>query len=91
MEFFDPSPRATGEVVGRFAKKYNFPFAEVPKGKSFSVPKEAVKNLNVLRTTASRMGKRMAKKFKVIEHETEYEVYCVPDVVGFENPLTGCE
>lgn len=76
-QFLDPSERATSSQGGQFIRKYEFPFDAVPVGKSFAVGATEVKNLAVLRTMAYREGKRLKRKFKVVDHgEHGFEVYC---------------
>lgn len=76
MEFLDPSNEAVAPVNHLFSNKYDFPFDLVPVGKSFLVTKDEVKNSSVLRTTASRYGKKLGKQFRVIDHgDTGFEVY----------------
>jgi len=74
-EFFDPSPRALALGTGRYEKKHELPFADVPVGKSFSVEPEHM-NISTLRTLACRAGDKYGKQFKVINHGEAFEVFC---------------
>lgn len=87
-KFFDPSEVAASGKEHFFKQKYDFPFAEVPVGKSFEVAKNKVPNANTLRVLASRNGKKLNRTFRVVDHkEMGYEVYCVKEN-GIEQPVT---
>ncbi len=76
-EFFDNSVKAKEVKVGPIGRSKYF-WAEVPIGKSFAVPRENIK-FGVLRSLASKSGKKLGKKFRVIDHgEGPYEVACLP-------------
>lgn len=75
--FFDNSDRAKQPYVRKIAQP-KYPWKEVPTGKSFPVPKTNV-TLKTLRSLASKTGKELGKKFRVIDHGgTVYEVACLP-------------
>jgi len=79
-KFFDPSEVAANGNEHHFKQKYDFPFAEVPVGKSFEIAPDKVPNSNVLRVLASRYGKKLKRTFRVVDHkELGYEVYCVKE------------
>lgn len=72
-EFFDSSEKATTTPTKTAGVK-KYPWKEVPLGKSFTVPRENIK-FNVLRSLASRTGKEVGRKFRVIDHgQGPYEV-----------------
>jgi hypothetical protein len=76
-EFFDSSDKAKttrANPVG--VTKY--PWKVIPVGKSFVVPRENIK-FSVLRSLASKSGKVVGKKFRVIDHGEgrPYEVACL--------------
>lgn len=74
FEFFDSSDKAK---AGTRVVQRKYPWEEVPIGKSFPVPRENIK-FNVLRSLASLQGKKLKKKFRVIDHEVgPYEVACL--------------
>lgn len=81
-EFLDPSPQAISTQGGQFKRKYSFPFDRVPVGKSFAIPKDQIKNVNVLRSMATRFGKSLKRKFRVIDHgENGFEVFYHSDTI----------
>lgn len=83
----EPSELAKAPIKHRFEARYAFPFEEVPKGKSFAIARNQVSSIGVLRTITSRAGKRLNKKFRVVDHgESGYEVYCIPDVQPYGFP-----
>jgi len=87
VQFFDPSVKATSSRQSHIERKYNFPFDQVPLGKSFHVGKDQVKNLNVLRTITNRNGTKLQRKFKVIDHgEAGYEVFYKEEIKTIEPP-----
>lgn len=73
--FLDPSPTALNAQGHHFSKKYKFPFDKVPVGKSFQIQLTEVSSIHTLRTLATREGKRLGTKFRVINHGTVYEVF----------------
>lgn len=79
MQFFPPSKKALETKAGnKLIGVPKYPWADVPVGMSFPVPRENIK-FNVLRSLASITGKKLGKKFRAIDHgEGPYEVYCVP-------------
>jgi hypothetical protein len=72
-EFFPNSPKTTATK-----SKFNFPWQTVPFGKSFIVHHHEIK-FSTLRSQASYYGKRLGKKFKVVDHgeSVGYEVACI--------------
>jgi hypothetical protein len=75
--FFDNSDRATQPYVRKIAQP-KYPWKEVPIGKSFAVQKSNI-SLKTLRSLASKTGKDLGKKFRVIDHDGDvYEVACLP-------------
>jgi hypothetical protein len=84
-KYCDPSPRALKALEGHFVKKYEFDFAGIPLGKSLPVGIDEVKNVSVLRTLANREGKKLKRKFRVIDHgQNGYEIYYFADVPAEE-------
>lgn len=73
-QFFDNSPAAVAKRVGRVGLQ-KYPWNTVPAGKSFAVVRNDIK-FNVLRSLASRTGKKLNRKFRVIDHKDNgpYEV-----------------
>jgi hypothetical protein len=72
FNFFDSSPAAK-QVIART----KYPWTQVPVGKSFPVPKANI-SLKTLRSLASKTGKDLGKRFRVIDHEGDvYEVACL--------------
>jgi len=81
MTFFAPSHKAISTPRRQMERKYNFPFDVVPLGLSFSVGKDEVLNINVLRTLANRYGKKLGRQFKVVDHgEHGFEVFYKSEV-----------
>lgn len=75
--FFDNSDRAKQPYTRKLFKP-TYPWREVPVGKSFPVAKANIK-FKTLRSLASKTGKELGKRFRVIEHEGDvYEVACLP-------------
>lgn len=78
-EFPELEPSEQAKIAmsaNRFERKYNFPFATVSVGKSFAVRCDQVSSLDVLRTTASREGRKLNRLFRVFDHgEQGYEVF----------------
>ena len=68
---FKSSPKASEDR--RTNVKRNFPWNDVECGQSFAVPKSEMKVMT-LRSMASVKGKKLKKKFRVVEHEEAYEV-----------------
>jgi hypothetical protein len=68
---FDSSPKISEDR--RTNVKRDFPWDIVNCGQSFAVPKAEMK-LITLRSMASVKGKKLSKKFKVVEHSEVYEV-----------------
>lgn len=78
MQFFDSSPKAVQMRKGRQPGEKKYPWSEVPVGKSFVVQRNDIK-FEVLRSLASRTGKKLGKKFRVVDHGSgPYEVACLP-------------
>lgn len=77
--FFEPSSKALDNRKGNpKIGEAKYPWKTVPVGRSFAVPRENIK-LAVLRSLASRTGKALGKKFKVVDHgQGAYEVYHKP-------------
>lgn len=76
-QFFEPSSKALKTSVDRWNKKYNFPFDTIACGHVIPSNKDEVISVDTLRTLASRMGKKMNKHFRVIDHgDTGFEVFC---------------
>lgn len=72
--FFDSSDKAK---VGKRVVQRKYPWNEVPAGKSFPVARENTK-FNTLRSLASLQGKKLGKRFRVIDHGSgAYEVACL--------------
>ncbi len=72
-KFFDSSPAAK-QVLSRT----KYPWTQVPVGKSFPIPKANI-SLKTLRSLASKTGKDLGKRFRVIDHDGEfYEVARLP-------------
>jgi|SRR5665213_3205210 len=71
-DFFDNSAQLMLMKRGGSAKE-NYPWVELPVGKSFGVDKNRIK-FSSLRTLASRMGAKLKRRFRVCEHEKAYEV-----------------
>lgn len=77
----DSSPQANDvEPTTKFQSKY--PWNGLTVGKSFTVPFADVKQATIV-SYASRMAKKLGRKFKVIVHESNklYEVARLPDKV----------
>lgn len=75
--FFDNSDRAKQPYTRKLFKP-TYPWREVPVGKSFAVPKSNIQ-FKTLRSLASKTGKELGKRFRVIDHEGNvYEVACLP-------------
>lgn len=53
--------------------KRNYPWEKLKCGQSFAIPKSEIK-LETIRPIASKKGKQLGKKFKVVEHDNLYEV-----------------
>lgn len=53
--------------------KFDFPWDTIKVGESFKVPKNVIK-FGTLKPKASIAGKKLNKKFKVVEHFDCYEV-----------------
>jgi len=68
---FESSPKINEDR--RTNVKRNFPWNTINCGQSFAVPLNEMK-LITLRSMASAKGKKLHKKFKVVQHETTYEV-----------------
>lgn len=80
-EFLDPSPKALKDQrVRSFATEYRTLFERCPVGKSFSLPL-SVGKLASVRSTISRTFNVDGKSFKIVKHETCYEVYRKADTV----------
>lgn len=78
MEFFDSSEKALDTKIGRPVGQVKYPWRDVPLGKSFAVNKVDIK-FKVLRSLASKQGKKLGRKFRVIDHSGDsYEVAHVP-------------
>lgn len=82
MDFPTPSPAAQVPPASRIERKYIFPFDLVPLGRTFHVGKDEVKSIEILRTLASRNGKRLGRKFRVIDHTNFFEVFYFENRVG---------
>lgn len=67
FKIFPSSPELTA------SGKYNFPWDTIECGQSFAVPKDEIKLLT-LRPMATAKGKKLNKKFRVVEHDDCYEV-----------------
>lgn len=72
------SDRAKQDSPNRFAKKHEFPFADLTVGMSFEVP-DGVVSVNTLRAAAVREGKKLRRIFSVIKHPGCYEVAYIGD------------
>lgn len=73
-EFFDNSSAAVTMRVGRGVGERKYPWDTVPAGKSFAVVRDDIK-FSVLRSLASRTGKKLGRKFRVVDHGSgPYEV-----------------
>ena len=78
MEFYNSSDKAKNIVRGRKVGESKYPWVQVPIGKSFTVPRDNIK-FDVLRSLASRTGKKLGKFFRVVDHGSgPYEVACLP-------------
>lgn len=75
-EFLNPSPQALAAADNLSNRKTKYPWASVPQGKSFAIPKSAMK-WTTLKPYAIKMGKKYNRSFVVIEHEEYWEVSCV--------------
>lgn len=73
---FNSSPLAMQEKVED--RRIKYPWATMSVGKSFIVPTASVK-FKSIELHAYRMGKKLGKSFRVINHGAEvgYEVACV--------------
>lgn len=76
-EFFDISEKAKQVKSGPIGR-IKYPWQQVPVGKSFVVQKSNI-SFKTLRSLASKTGKDLGKKFRVVDHEGDvYEVACLP-------------
>lgn len=66
---FSSSPQLTTPKV----IKHKYPWNELECGQSFAIPKDRIKLLT-LRPMATAKGKKLNKKFRVVEHGDCYEV-----------------
>src|SRR5690242_12430093 len=77
-QIFDSSDKAM-QADARSRKKY--PWEELGVGQSFAATPDEI-TLDSLRPLASRMGKKLGRRFRVINHEDKsYEVARLPDPV----------
>lgn len=60
--------------VGNAVGKAKYPWRDVPLGKSFTINNKNDIKFKVLRSLASKMGKKLGRKFRVAEHPSCYEV-----------------
>jgi len=76
-DVFDSSAQAyISEKRKNFEAKY--PWRAVTVKKSFAVQFDEMKEKTLI-NYSYRMGRKLKKKFKVIKHETCYEVACIED------------
>lgn len=77
--FYDSSPEMRDQTLDR-GFKVKYPWKEVPKGKSFTIPDNQFK-LATIRSYVIRMGYKYGKKFKVIHHMNDklYEIGCLQE------------
>ena len=75
-QFFDPSEKILNMKAGNPVGVRKYPWAEVPTGKSFTINDKSAIKFKVLRSLASKMGKKLGRKFRVAEHDGCYEVNC---------------
>ena len=73
------SPQATTEKTKKTTHKYPWKILNV--GESFLVPPTEVVKFSTLYNSASKMGKKLGKRFRVIQHDIGIEVARLPDVV----------
>ena len=73
MDFTNPSPKALA-IQTSWLTKYQAKFDSCPVGMSFPVDPNDVK-LTTLRPAVSVINKTTGKKFKVVDHNTNYEIY----------------
>lgn len=73
------SPEATTEKTKKTTHKY--PWKTINVGESFLVPPTEVVKFSTLYNSASKMGKKLGKRFRVIQHDIGIEVARLPDVV----------
>jgi hypothetical protein len=67
VEFFNSSTKAKEMKVGLVQRQAVYPWKDVPVGKSFVVPRDKIK-FNVLRSLASKTGKKLGRRFVVVDH-----------------------
>lgn len=67
-EIFESSPKL--KQVRQLDRRWE----TVEVGQSFAIPLEAHVSLNNLRSKCWAMGKKLNKRFRVVQHETCYEV-----------------
>lgn len=71
VEIFDASPKSLSVTRGRSSPDH--PFEKLEVGKCFIVKHEAIKS-GSLRNKASIVGKKLGRKFTVVDHGDVYEV-----------------
>jgi len=78
------SPKMAEPYVSKFPTTSKYPWRELGIGQSFAVGKQESK-IATLRSHAWKMGKKLGKKFRVIDHgEDGYEVGCIGVDAGNE-------